>query len=298
LEFRDACGDVDGELLIKDILNKERPDMMRSFSLQISKGCLIIVFVLQILLAPLASRAMDMPSYDEVSLVYMSTDSVIADLSEDSKQEFTATIVETLYGPLQSGDKLNTLTPFLTYFYPMKDGMRVVLFLDRHPQTYDFLHSAAKSPFAIPPSGVYLIGHFQHVHRYFQMNNPGPYVAAGYSKFPKAQESAKEDDLKFPSLVDERAKIAESIRTVEPIRALLDKTATRDDAPALLNLVDRSSGSRENCGLRMAPAIAERATERIRSLNDPSLLLQAHVLAGDADSWSAAEGFINFRGRK
>src|SRR5262249_3796492 len=34
-------------------------------------------------------------------------------------------------------------------------------------------------------------------------------------------------------------------------------------------------------------------TERIRSLNDPSLLLQAHVLAGDADSWSAAEGFIN-----
>jgi hypothetical protein len=44
----------------------------------------------------------------------------------------------------------------------------------------------------------------------------------------------------------------------------------------------------------MAAAIApERATELIRSLNDPSLLLQAQVLAGDADSWSAAEGFIN-----
>jgi hypothetical protein len=268
--------------------------MMRSFSLQISKGCLIVVVVLQILLAPLASRAMDMPSYDEVSLVYMSTDIVIADLSEDSKQQFTATIVETLYGSLQSGDKLNTLTPFLTYFYPMQDGMRVVLFLDRHPHTYDFFHSdAAKSPFAIPPSGVYLIDHFQHVHLYFQMNNPGPYVAAGYSKFPKAQEPTKEDDLKFPSLDDERAKIAESIRTVEPIRALLGKTATREDAPALLSLLDRSSESRENCGLRMAAAIAERATERIRSLNDPSLLLQAHVLAGDADSWSAAEGFIN-----
>jgi len=36
--------------------------MMRAFSLQISKGCLIVVFVLQILLAPLASRAMDMPN--------------------------------------------------------------------------------------------------------------------------------------------------------------------------------------------------------------------------------------------
>jgi hypothetical protein len=125
------------------------------------------------------------------------------------------------------------------------------------------------------------------------MNNPGPYVAAGYSQFPKAQEPTKEDDLKFPSLDDERAKIADSIRTVEPIRAVLDKTATREDAPALLSLLDRSSENRENCGLRMAAAIAERATERIRSLNDPSLLLQAHVLAGDADSWSAAEGFIN-----
>jgi hypothetical protein len=127
------------------MLNNERPSMMRLFSLPISKGCLIVVFVLQILIAPLASRAMNMPSYDEVSLVYMSTDIVIADLSEDSKQQFTATIVETLYGALHPGDRLNTLTPFLTYFYPMQDVMRVVLFLDRHTHTYDFLHSDAEA---------------------------------------------------------------------------------------------------------------------------------------------------------
>jgi len=267
--------------------------MMSSFSLQASKGCLIAVSVLQILVVPIASRAMNMPSYDEVSLVYMSTDIVIADLSEDSKQQFTATVVETLHGSLHSGDKLDNLTPFLTYFYPMKDGMRVVLFLDRHAHTYDFIHSdAAKSPFAIPPSGVYLIDQYQHVHIYFQTNNPGPYVAAGYSKFPKAQEPTKEDDLKLPSLDDERGKIAESIRAVGPVRALLERTARREDAPALLSLLDRTSESRTNCGLRMAAAITERATEQIHSLNDPELLLQAHVLAGDADSWSAAEGFI------
>jgi hypothetical protein len=267
---------------------------MSSFSLQVSKGCLIAIFVLRILVAPIASHAMNMPSYDEISLVYMSTDIVIADLSEDSKQQFTATVVETLYGSLHSGNKLDTLTPFLTYFYPMKDGMRVVLFLDRRQHTYDFIHSdAAKSPFAIPPSGVHLIDQYQHVHSYFQINNPGPYVAAGYWKLPKPQEPSKEDDLKLPSLDDERAKIAESIRTVEPIRALLDKTATREDAPALLSLLDRSSESRKNCGLRMAAAITERATEQIRSLNDPELLLQTHVLAGDTDSWSATVGFIN-----
>jgi hypothetical protein len=43
----------------------------------------------------------------------------------------------------------------------------------------------------------------------------------------------------------------------------------------------------------MATAITERATEQIRSLNDPELLLAAHVRAGDADSSSAAGGFIN-----
>ncbi|MGA7928831.1 MAG: hypothetical protein WCA20_22900 [Candidatus Sulfotelmatobacter sp.] len=42
----------------------------------------------------------------------------------------------------------------------------------------------------------------------------------------------------------------------------------------------------------MAAAIIERATEQIRSLNDPELLLQANVGSGDADSWTAAVGFV------
>jgi hypothetical protein len=263
--------------------------MMGSFRTLASKGCLIAALALQILVAPIASRAMNMPSYDDVSLVYMSTDIVIADLSEDSKKQFTATVIETLYGSLHPGDKLDKLTPFLTFFDPMKDGMRVVLFLDRRPHTYDFLHSdAAKSPFAIPPSGVHLIDQYQHVHSYFQQNNPGSYVATGY--WPK--EPTQEEDLKLPSLDEERAKIAESIRAIEPVRALLDKTATREDAPALLNLLDRTSESHQSCELRMATAITERATEQIRSLNDPELLLQASVRSGDADSWMATVGFV------
>jgi hypothetical protein len=46
--------------------------MMRSFSLQISKGCLIVVFVFHILIAPLASRAMNMPSHKYSSNKYAS----------------------------------------------------------------------------------------------------------------------------------------------------------------------------------------------------------------------------------
>ncbi|MGA7929838.1 MAG: hypothetical protein WCA20_28070 [Candidatus Sulfotelmatobacter sp.] len=81
--------------------------MMRSIRVQASKGCLIAALALQILVAPITSRAMNMPSYDHVSLVYMSTDIVIADLSEDSKKQFTATVIETLYGSLHPGDKLD-----------------------------------------------------------------------------------------------------------------------------------------------------------------------------------------------
>jgi hypothetical protein len=268
--------------------------VINSLTVRAFERCLIVILALHEFVAPTASSAMNMPCYDAVSLVYMSTDIVIAELSEDSKHEFTAAVTETLYGSLHQGDKLDTLTPFLTFFDPMKDGMRVVLFLDRRPHKYGFLYSALdKSPFAIPPSGVYLIDAYQHVHSYFQINNPGPYVAAGWELFPTKKEPTKQEDLKLPSLDEVRGEIAESIRAVEPVRPLLDKVATRGDAPALLSLLDRSSESRENCRLRMATAITERATEQIRSLNDPELLLAAHVRAGDADSSSAAGGFIN-----
>ena len=258
------------------------------------KRCVLSVLAVVLLLGSADVRAMNMPSYDVVSLVYLSTDIVVADLSEDKDHKFTATVTESLYGSVRPGDKLDTLTPFLQFFDPMKDGMRVVLFLDRRPKKYNFLFSdLAKSPFAIPPSGVYLIDEYGHVHSYFQHNNPGPYVAAGFSFRPKLQEPTKEEDLKLPSLNEEEAVIAHAIGAVETVRPLLDKTATRADAPALLNLLDRSSESREHCDLRMASAISERATEQIRALNDPELLLAAHLRAGDVDSWAAIEGFLN-----
>ena len=61
---------------------------------------LSIVLVLQAFFLAPASDAMDMPHYDLISLVYMSTDIVIADLSEEAEHKFTATVTETLYGSL------------------------------------------------------------------------------------------------------------------------------------------------------------------------------------------------------
>src|SRR5260370_37188136 len=121
---------------------------------------------------------MTMLHYDLASLVFLSTDIVIANISESADHKFAATVTESLHGALKPGDRLDTLTPFLSFFRPMQTGMRVVLFLDRRPHQYDFFNSeAAKSPFAVPPSGVYLIDEYDHVHEYYQQNNPGPYVA-------------------------------------------------------------------------------------------------------------------------
>jgi hypothetical protein len=133
---------------------------------------------------PAAAVAMDLPHYDLDSRVYLSTDIVIVDLSKDSHGSFTATVTEPLFGSLRPGAKLDAVTPFLTFFQPLNDGQKVILFIARRPHQYGFFHQdAAKSPFAVPPSGVYLIDEYGHVHEYFQQNNPGPYVAQGYMFF-------------------------------------------------------------------------------------------------------------------
>jgi hypothetical protein len=237
------------------------------------------------------AHAMNMPSYDTVSLVYMSTDIVIANLSENPPHRFSATVTEVLYGSLHPGDKLDSLGEFLTFFRPMKDGMHLVLFLDRRPRKYDFIYaSMSKLPFAISPSGVYLIDEYGHVHTYHQPSNPGPYIAAGWY----GKEPTKEEDLKLPTIEDEKARIAIAVKSVEPLRPLLENQATRADAPALLALLDRTSPRRDNCEIRMASAIGDRAMEQIRSLDDSELLLKAHVVADDATSYIAAESFIHW----
>src|SRR5437899_2183858 len=91
------------------------------------------VLALLILLLPVGAGAMDLPHYDLDSLVYVSTDIVLADICKDARGNFTATVTEALYGSLQPDVKLDALTPFLMFFQPLNDGQKVILFLDRHP---------------------------------------------------------------------------------------------------------------------------------------------------------------------
>src|SRR3954454_11381999 len=170
--------------------------------------------VVVLVVSPLAVPAMVLPHYDLNSLTYMSTDIVTATLSVGRQHEFTAVVAEVFYGSLRPGDKLETLSTFFGFYRPMEDGQRVILFLDRRPRRPDFLDpEASKSPFAVLPSGVYLIDPYQHVHEYVQMMNPGPYVAEGYGFLDKSVPT-KERDLALPTLGDVISRIAASLKFV------------------------------------------------------------------------------------
>lgn len=232
------------------------------------------VFALAVVLLPESGVALDMPHYNLDSLTYMSTDIVVADISIRKERTFTATVIQSLYGNIPEGERLETLSDFLQFFCPMEDRQRIILFLDRRPHQISFLFpEAAKSPFVVPPSGVYLIDEYQHVHEYYQQNNPGPYEAQGYHCFVGRSNPTKEQDLDLPSFAEMQVRISESLEKVQPFRRLLDKSATRDDVPRLLTLRKSRPSFGDLCANGQKDAILERISSQLRSLNDPELLL-------------------------
>jgi hypothetical protein len=141
--------------------------------------------------------AADLPHYGIDSLVYMSTDIVIATLSVDSQKHMVVSVTDVLYGGLKPGDAVDTGP--LTLFQPMDNGQRIVLFLDRRPRKPSlFPPKASFPPFAVARSGVYLIDAYEHVHEYFQESNPGLYAAQGYWFLGGKVVPSKEEDLALP----------------------------------------------------------------------------------------------------
>ena len=257
-----------------------------------------LIRVLVILAVPALldrASAMDLPHFDLDSLAYFSTDIVVARISVDGKAGISAIVLETLSGSLNPGDRVTDLYPFLgPFFTPLPDGAKAVLFLDNRPRPPSIFSDVNRAKYAVPPSGVYLIDQYDHVHEYYQWENPGSYIAEGYGRrFPEpSKDPTKEDDLKYPSLDEVKARIQAAIARVAPVRAMLDKTTTKEEIPFLLHLVDLTSKDTSDCDLREAGAISERAMQKIRAVHDPELLLRADTLAGGSYVLASDVGFI------
>jgi hypothetical protein len=250
-------------------------------------------FILLVALVPSWLPAMNMPVYDLNSKAYLSTDIVVVQISTDEAGHEIATVQETLLGALPVGARLDQIDGYLSFFAKIKSGDRLILFLDSRPRKLDFFYKEfEKAPYAIVPSGVELVDPFGHVHSYFQPTNPGGYFPAGYPWFPNDKPLTEEDARKFPTLSEERQKITEAIRSVEPARTVLDHESTAEDVPRLLHFVDATSSDTSDCAIRTASAIREDAIKHIKQRNDPDLLLRAEALASEMISDISARGFF------
>jgi len=257
------------------------------------RACAASGFILLIALVPLRLPAMNMPVYDLDSKTYLSTDIVVVQISTDDAKHKIATVQETLLGTLPIGTRLDQIDGYLSYFAKINSGDRLILFLDSRPRKLGFLYKEfEKAPYAIVPSGVELVDPFGHLHSYYQPRNPGGYFPAGFPWFPSDKSLTEDDARKFPTLSDEKQKIIEAIRSVEPARTILGHESTAEDVPRLLHFVDMTSSDTSDCAIRTASAIREDAIRHIKHQNDPNLLLRAETLAGEAERWSSAEGFF------
>lgn len=249
--------------------------------------------ILMTALIPAWLPAMNMPVYDLNSKVYLSTDIVVVQIAIDEAKHKIATVQETLFGALPIGARLDQIDGYLSYFAKINSGDRLILFLDSHPRKLDFLYKEfEKVPYAIVPSGVELVDPFGHVHSYYQPMNPGGYFPAGYQWFHSAKPLREDDARKFPTLGEERRKISEAVRSVEPARTILGHESTAEDVPRLLHLIDATSGDASDCAIRTSSAIREDAIRQIKQRNDPDLLLSAETSAGEAERQMSAEGFF------
>jgi hypothetical protein len=67
------------------------------------KAIAALVLLPLVIFLVIPCHSMDLTHYDVESLVYLSTDIVIATLSENEQHQFTAVVTETLYGSIQPG---------------------------------------------------------------------------------------------------------------------------------------------------------------------------------------------------
>ena len=243
--------------------------------------------------------AMDLPTFDIDSLVYLSTDIVLATVENRSSPQAPSSLIVTkvISGRIQPGTVLDKLDVFLDFFFPrLPPGQNVILFLDRRPRApVPFAAAANHAPFAIVPSGVLPVDREHRVYRYFQQGNPGPYVLQGaetpfeiaLERVLPSEEKAKADARRAAALASLLPRLPTYDQTIEQIkrsetyvdelRQLLDGAPTAAEGQALKDLIEKRFARWESADTGgLQDQISRRATEQLETLQDWSDLLDVY----------------------
>jgi hypothetical protein len=193
------------------------------------------------------------PPYDLDSLVYLSTDVVVATLWEDEQEKISATVEETIIGQLPRGERVLNLNNKNIYpgYVPRGergdvDGTRVILFLDSRSA----VSADGWNPrFRVHPGGVFLIDGNGQVHDGCMLV---PSLGAEKARIIKAQERLRRSML-----------------------SLLNRSLARRDESAVFALLRARAEEAEECScFSGADAITERLSEQLWELGDGHALLK------------------------
>jgi hypothetical protein len=245
-------------------------------------------------------QAMDLYTYDLDSLVYMSPQIVEGRLggthhtNNVTVWQFNISAVHE--GVLKAGQSIDVTA--LDFYQvstngfwetrPLKEGEQLFLFFDRARNTFLYDIPTNAEIYWPAPSGVRLVNDGKAIN-FYQEENPGPYVAS---------LNGSAINLPIPTVVELRQQIHESMARVEKWRPLLERTATTNDIPALLEVL---RAEKDISKYATRGSITEKACNHLVSLHDISALTNALSINGSLShtlSWALGGGFDTPAGRE
>jgi hypothetical protein len=240
-------------------------------------------------------QGMDQYTYDIDSLVYMSPHIVEGKLGAEYRtnnvmvSDFKISAIHE--GNLKVGQ---TIQVTALDFYSVADkgfrggrklrsGDQFLLFGDRAKNTFLYDIPEDAEIYWPAPSGVWLIVGEKALD-FWQESNPGPYVAV--------LDSAATNTA-IPTVVELQMQIRRSLKRVEKWRPLMERDATANDIPALLDILRVE----KEIGRYVAPgSITAKVCSHLVALHDVSALTNA-LNINDKLSWALGGGFDTPLGR-
>ncbi len=220
--------------------------------------------------------AMDLPSYNLDSLAFMAHDIVSGRVTAVHGGALEVKLQAVYAGGLRAGADISVDVPdfFEIWHSDGKSsapgpGDRFFFFLVKgRPQ---FLFHPPPGSYVPVPSGLKLAVD-RRVYGFYQLSNPGPYLAGPNAPFGKKRSQARKRFV---------ASLQQSIKRVQTTKAFFKTPPNRTQIPRLLSLLKRRSALDKE---KMGPddAIADATVERLSLFRDcPSAILPAITYASN-----------------